>query len=237
MMNCVILPIGSTEQHGPHLPVGTDHLNVWEIAVKVAEKVDGIVLPPLLYGCSSEHFPRSGTLSLNPQTLKLTIKDIIESLTINRVKNVIILNGHGGQFNTVEEAISELKTDEKFKQVKILHLSHFNILPLELLAKEIPLKEEAFVHAEELETSIMLALNSKIVKWKNIKKEIPEWIPKGLTGENAKSVRRILKTKFIGRDTETGIIGDPTLASKAKGKRAIQILSSALAKTIKKEIR
>ncbi|MEM2914843.1 MAG: creatininase family protein, partial [Candidatus Bathyarchaeia archaeon] len=74
---CAILPIGSTEQHGSHLPVGTDHINVWAIAKKVAKLVNGIVLPLIPYGCSSEHFPRSGTLSLNPQTLKLIIKEII----------------------------------------------------------------------------------------------------------------------------------------------------------------
>ncbi len=232
---CVILPLGSTEQHGPHLPVGTDHLNVWAIACEVAERVDGLVLPLLPYGCSNEHFPCSGTLSLASQTLKNILKDIIESLKTNDVKNIVILNGHGGQSDIVNNTISSLTKEEKIKEIKLLHLSLFSALPVEILAHKIPLEEDAYVHAEEFETSLMLATNPKLVRVKDAVKEIPPWVPRGLTSENVELVKRILKTKFIGRDTETGVIGDPTLASTSKGRKAIRILSDALAEIIKKE--
>ncbi|MEM2914842.1 MAG: creatininase family protein, partial [Candidatus Bathyarchaeia archaeon] len=145
------------------------------------------------------------------------------------------LNGHGGQSDIINEAVNELKMDEKMSGIRLLYLSHFNVLPVELLAKDVPLKEDAYVHAEELETSLMLAVNPQIVKMKDAIREIPSWIPKGLTAENVKLVKQILKTKSIGKDTKTGVIGDPTQASALKGRKALRILSNKLAEIIKKE--
>lgn len=228
---CVILPLGSTEQHGPHLPVGTDYMNVWEMAVRVAEKVGGLVLPLLPYGCSEEHFPRAGTVSLGAETLKQVLADIVRSLARNGVGKVVLLNGHAGQCELVEELARDLRKEG----LSVHHLCSFTVLPTEVLAREIPLEEEIFVHAEELETSLMMAAHPERVKMDKAVKELPEWLPRGVTTANMQAAARVFASgKSIGGDTATGVIGDPTLASQEKGEKALQLIVKALAEAILK---
>jgi creatinine amidohydrolase len=206
-------------------------MNVWEMAVKVAEEVGGLVLPVLPYGCSEEHFPRAGTISLKAETLKQVLGDIARSLARNGVEKMVLLNGHAGQCELVEELAQNLRKEG----LNVHHLCPFTVLPTEVLAREIPLEEEIFVHAEELETSLMLAVCPERVKMDKAAKETPEWLPRGLTTANLQAAARVFSSgKSIGGDTATGVIGDPTLASREKGEKALQLMVRALVEAVRK---
>ena len=91
-----ILPIGAIEQHGRHLPLGTDWLIADQVAKKLGERLNAYVLPALPYGNSQEHMGFTGTITLRPQTLALIIEDIVLSLRHHGIKNMVVLSSHGG---------------------------------------------------------------------------------------------------------------------------------------------
>ena len=142
----IIIPVGSIEQHGAHLPISTDSDIVTEIASRLAKKCGFIVLPTISYGVSREHDPLFN-LSLRPQHLKRILNDIIDSLVRNHIKKIIILNGHHGNLRPIDS----IRTDVK----KVSKLSYWHFMKHE------------FDHAGFVETSLMLAISNK-VKMKKI---------------------------------------------------------------------
>lgn len=100
----VVIPVGALEQHGPHLPVGTDTFQVESIAHLAAERADGhrvVVAPPVAFGCSDHHLPFGGTLSLSTSTLLAVLRDLIRTASASGFERVFILNGHGGNQEVV----------------------------------------------------------------------------------------------------------------------------------------
>jgi len=93
-MRTVLLPIGSTEQHGPHLPVGTDTLLAIAIAEEAAKRTKALVTPPLWFGWSPHHMVLPGTITIRPEVLVELVYDVIESLSQHRLQYVILVNGH-----------------------------------------------------------------------------------------------------------------------------------------------
>ena len=140
----VIIPIGSIEQHGAHLPISTDSDIITEIASRLAKKCGFIVLPTISYGVSQEHDPFFN-MSLESNTFRNIIGDIDSSVVKNKLKSVIILNGHHGN----DRIIGTLRSVSSYSYW------HF-------------MKHE-FDHAGFVETSIMLAISDK-VKMKKSKK-------------------------------------------------------------------
>jgi creatinine amidohydrolase len=108
----VLLPAGATEQHGPHLPVGTDWLVVEHIAraaaALAAAEIPILVAPTLPYGCSQHHLPFGGTLSLTTETYFRVVSELVESLIISGFGRVFILNGHGGNHELVQLVARDL---------------------------------------------------------------------------------------------------------------------------------
>ncbi|MCJ7490344.1 MAG: creatininase family protein, partial [Thermoplasmata archaeon] len=92
----VILPIGATEEHGSHLPLGTDSMQCEEVVSRVADEFGALVLPPVRYGeCrTTRNFP--GTLSLRSETVQSLVTDIVGELARNGVRRVLVLSGHAG---------------------------------------------------------------------------------------------------------------------------------------------
>ena len=107
----IIIPVGSIEQHGPHLPISTDSDIVTEIASRLAKKCGFIVFPTISYGVSLEHEPLFN-LSLKENNLRKILDDIITSLGKNHIKKIIILNGHHGNLQVLNrigmEGVSKL---------------------------------------------------------------------------------------------------------------------------------
>ena len=190
----VIIPVGSIEQHGAHLPISTDSDIVTEIASRLAKKCGFIVFPTISYGVSWEHEPLFNT-SLKANNLRKILDDVILSLRKNHIKKIFILNGHHGNL----QVLNHMK---KLAYVSSLSYWHF--------------MDHEFDHAGFVETSLMLAISNK-VKMKKAKKGL---ITKGLTESEKKQINK-LSTKAGGfpKVTKNGVWGDPTGATKKDGQR------------------
>jgi len=111
------IPIGATEQHGPHLPLMTDHLMAETIALRAAElvpeQVDVLVAPVLPYGCSSHHLAVGGAMTINLRTYIAFLVDLGESLAAMSCKRLLLLNGHGGNEDAMRVAATELVSERR----------------------------------------------------------------------------------------------------------------------------
>ena len=190
----VIIPVGSIEQHGAHLPISTDSDIVTEIASRLAKKCGFIVFPTISYGVSWEHEPLFNT-SLKANNLRKILDDVILSLRKNHIKKIFILNGHHGNL----QVLNHMK---KLAYVSSLSYWHF--------------MDHEFDHAGFVETSLMLAISNK-VKMKKAKKGL---ITKELSEKEKKRISK-LSTKAGGfpKVTKNGVWGDPTDAKKKDGQR------------------
>ena len=191
----VIIPIGSIEQHGAHLPISTDSDIVTEIASRLAKKCGFIILPTISYGVSLEHEPLFN-LSLKEQNLDKILGDIISSLAKNHIKKIIILNGHHGNLRAINSVWTGVK------QVSKLSYWHF-------------MKHE-FDHAGFVQTSLMLAISNK-VKMKKAKKGL---ITNGLSEKEKQRISKLsTKAGGIPKVTKNGVWCDPTGATKKDGQK------------------
>ena len=201
----VIIPVGSIEQHGAHLPISTDSDIVTEIASRLAKKCGFIVFPTISYGVSWEHEPLFN-LSLKENNLRKILDDIITSLGKNHIKKIIILNGHHGNLHVLDHM-------EQLDCVSTFSYWHF-------------MKHE-FDHAGFIETSLMLAISNK-VKMKKAKKGL---VTNGLTDTEKQRINKIsTKPGGFSKVTKNGVWGDPTSATKKDGQRFLSEIVRNLAK-------
>ena len=107
----IVVPIGSTEQHGPSGLIGTDALTAEIIGRKVGEATETYVAPTLAYGMAQHHMAFTGTITLQPSTMILVVRDIVMSLTRHGFERIFFVNGHGGNVNSVKMAFSEIKNE------------------------------------------------------------------------------------------------------------------------------
>lgn len=112
----IILPIGSTEQHGPSGLIGTDALCAETIARAVGEKTDALVAPTLNFGMAQHHLAFAGTMTLRPQTLMAVLVDLLTSLTQHGFERCFVINGHGGNMATIMAAFSELHAEASLRR-------------------------------------------------------------------------------------------------------------------------
>jgi creatinine amidohydrolase len=210
----IIIPVGSLEQHGAHLPITTDSDIVTEIASRLGKKYDFIVLPTISYGVSQEHDPFFN-VSLEGNTLWNIIGDIDRSMVKNKLKSVIILNGHHG--NALSLKLAERKTilQRPARMRKIRFYSYWHFM------------KHKFDHAGFVETSIMLAISDR-VKMKKAKKGL---ITKGLSEKERKRINK-LSTQPGGfpKVAKNGVWGDPTGATKKDGEKFLAEIVRNLAK-------
>ena len=104
----IILPIGSTEQHGPTGLIGTDALCADLVARGVGERASAMVTPPLNFGMAQHHMAFAGSMTLRPETMLAVLVDLLTSLAIHGFERCLIINGHGGNMATIMAAVSEL---------------------------------------------------------------------------------------------------------------------------------
>ena len=193
-----VIPVGSIEQHGPHLPVSTDSDIVTEIAKKISEKNGYFLLPTLNYGVSFEHAPFFN-LSIRESTLRTVLTDLCSSLLANNIKTIFIINGHHGNLKSIKNLDVKLKKISKNK-LKIFPLSYWHFM------------EREFDHAGFVETSLMLAI-SKNVKMELAKKGL---ITDGMTKQEIAKIGKLANQSFP-KATKNGIWGDPRKATKKEG--------------------
>ncbi|WP_299290762.1 creatininase family protein [Nitrosopumilus sp.] len=193
-----IIPIGSIEQHGPHLPISTDSDIVTEVSKKIAEKNGFQLLPTITYGVSFEHAPFFN-LSIRESTLRSVVSDLCVSLLENKIKTVFIINGHHGNLKPLKNIDIKLKKLTKNK-LKVFSFSYWHFT------------EREFDHAGFVETSLMLAI-SKNIKMKKAEKGL---ITDGMSKQEIKKLGKLANESFP-KVTKNGIWGDPTKATKKDG--------------------
>lgn len=110
----VIIPIGSTEQHGPLGLIGTDAICPEVIARGVADRIDALVAPTISIGMAQHHLAFAGSISLRPSTLMALVRDVVQSLARHGFERCYFLNGHGGNVATLNSAFSEIYADSSF---------------------------------------------------------------------------------------------------------------------------
>lgn len=104
----VILPVGSTEQHGPTGLLGVDYLTAWKIAEEVGKRNHILVTPPLCFGMAQHHMAFPGTISFTPTTYILVLKELLQSLSRHGFRKIYLINGHGGNIAPITTAFSEV---------------------------------------------------------------------------------------------------------------------------------
>lgn len=168
----VLIPCGALEQHGPHLPLGTDALLSTAIAQSIAKKVNGLVAPTLSYGYKSQprsgggqHFP--GTTSLDGNTLSEFIRDAIREFARQGINKIVVFDGHyENQWFLTEGIDLALRDLGNQSSVRVMRLEYWDFLTETTLAKVFPNGFPGFAleHAAVMETSLMLHYYPEMVR-------------------------------------------------------------------------
>ncbi len=202
----VIIPVGSVEEHGDHLPLCTDSVQPEYVALEAAKKTKCLVAPPLKYGVcnSTRNFP--GTISIGFESLYGIIRDILEEFIRNWFMRILVLSGHAGQAHmaalrlAAQEAIWHHNRESLEKKLRIMVCSDYDFA-YELKGKYFNEKDG---HAGTIETSRVMAIRSDLIKRKG-KKSFPEFPRFEIVADPE-------------RYFPSGVIGDPTVASARKGR-------------------
>jgi creatinine amidohydrolase len=213
-----ILAIGAQEQHGPHCPLSTDTIMADGLARKLAERLGAMLLPAIPYGDAWNNSRFPGTISLSFGTVKAIITDIILALKNSGVHGLVIVNGHYGNRAPIEIACQELLRQTDFPVLML------NYPGMERLAAEICESKPtaySFYHADEFETSIVLALQPQCVQMDKAVAVYPSF-PATFGSEQI----------YLDQFNPVGVFGDPRLASAEKGRKLLDGLTDEAMKVI-----
>jgi len=229
-----LIPVGSTEQHGPHLPVKTDIFIAYEICKATASRIphEALVMPPVNYGYNEHHLDFPATIHINHETLIRFVIDIGKSLAHHGFRRIIIVNGHGSNTAPMELAARRITLETPAVCASLMYLG---------LAPEVfKLMETVEAHGGDIETSIMLYLaphtvdTSKATKdWDFPESRFIKWgvEPGGSTFSVAGGSVQFVD--WWSRISKTGTLGDPTKATAEKGKMMFELYVEKLAEFVK----
>ncbi|WP_025324235.1 creatininase family protein [Deferrisoma camini] len=197
-----LVPFGSVEEHGRHLPLCTDTLQVWQVALEAARRVPFLVCPPVHYGYCRSTRDHPGTLSIRPSTLRRIAFDLVESLHRQGVRGVILASGHAGGIHmaALEEAAEALA--DAFPDLELAVVCEYRWAQEAGRGGVVSTADDG--HAGEIETSRVQALAPDLVKGLS-----PEEYPR-------------FEKPFVARDKRAqwpgGVWGNPAAASPEKGR-------------------
>jgi len=196
----VLLPIGSTEQHGPHLPLDTDSVIAHAVARQVSTALPGaLVAPPLPYGASGEHAGFPGTVSIGREALRAVLVELVRSLSLWAAR-IVLVNGHGGNTATLGTA------------VRLLRAEGHDVAWTGCSAPG------GDAHAGRTETSVMLHLAPERVR-----------LEAAVTGDTRPLSVLLpeLMAHGVRAVSPSGVLGDPTGASAGEGRTTMDAMVSA----------
>ncbi|CAN1212507.1 creatininase family protein [Tumidithrix helvetica PCC 7403] len=227
----IVQPMGAIEQHGAHLPLVVDAAISMGVLGKALEKLEPEIpaysLPPLYYGKSSEHDDFAGTITLTTQTMLAILTDIAECIYRAGFRKLVLMNSHGGQPQILELVARDIH--QKYPDFMVFPLFTWRVPHVAaefLTAKEM----ELGIHGGDAETSVMLSLLPDRV---HMDKAITEY-PHGLPQHSLLSMEGASPFAWVTRDlSKSGVLGDPTVATKEKGDRILDSLTDSWAQLIR----
>lgn len=222
-----ILPVGATEQHGPHLPLGTDTIMVEWICEQAATGLEGVAVAPVIpFGESDNHRAFPGTISLSLHTLKSVVCEVGCSLFKAGFDGVFIVNGHGGNTQTIAAAALELREMTRCVVAQVMWTA--------MVEDGWSVMESPIVwHADEAETSQMLAIAPHLVHMDRAVSEVPSPVPfLTFTEEALLNVKIDVGLPATHALTRSGTIGEAVLARKEKGEAVLSQAVPNLRRTI-----
>jgi len=208
-----LLPVGSTENHGPHLPLGTDWFTAQRIAEITGKKGGWLVLPTIPIGVSDHHRQFWGTLWVPPDVLRDYVVAVARALASHGMRRVVFVNGHGGNRSALTEAVRLLRQETIFAYVH-----NWWVGIGDMLEKLFP---EPAAHAGPVETSAVLAINPSLVRQDRYKEtsKVDRW-------------SKMVEGVEVGGDTidfsEAGNVGNPSTATAEKGTQLFEAAAENL---------
>jgi creatinine amidohydrolase len=226
----IIVPVGSTEQHGPHLPVMVDYRLATEVARRGALKLAAaghpvLVTPTVWTGFAEHHMELGGTITLDYAVFHGVIRGVVRSLARDGFRRICVLNGHGGNIAPLVVAVSELTVELK---IPLVYFSYWEIA--EAATKAILEYQDKILHACEGETSMMMAVEpalidrSRLHEAKGPDQDRPEI--EALVGKN------VFRWQTLNARSRRGVIGNGAAGTPEKGERLLAAMSDRLAEVL-----
>ena len=225
----VVLPAGSTEQHGPHLPCAVDTIIaagvVGHALARLPAEVPAYALAPICYGKSDEHLHFPGTVTLDGTTLLETVTQIGESVYRMGFRKLLIVNAHGGQPQVMEMAARELR----LRHGDYLVLPHFAWRVPHAAGRFLSEREKRLsMHAGHAETAILMALAPETVHMQHAVAAYPPEFPSKVLSPDGRPA-----CAWTARDFgDSGVIGDPLPATPEQGREILDSLAASWAQGI-----
>jgi creatinine amidohydrolase/Fe(II)-dependent formamide hydrolase-like protein len=229
-VDTVIVPLGSTEQHGLHLPLGTDAILGEAIGDRVARALGNALLAPSIpIGCSEHHMDFAGSLTLSKETFIEVVADVCRSLAHHGFGHIVLVPTHGGNFGPLAEAAKVIRP--KLPGVNLIAFTDLMAFMDEIFrvgqARKVT-PEQAGAHSGEFETSLMLSVRPDLVAMDDAQP--------GYVGDQL-SIAAVVFEKGFRAATENGVLGDPSDASVANGEAYLSALTDLLVDFIKAQKR
>ena len=218
-----LLPVGATEQHGPHLGVGMDSRNATLLCEAVSRETGVPVLPALGYGCSLGHSRRwPGTLSLQPQTLMDVVTQIFDWLYDSGFKKLLMVNSHVGNAAPLRCAVDIIRSHYDDAMARVINVAEIS----PRVRAEFFADAEDW-HANAAETSLMLALAPAMVRRNKIS-----------TSDDEDRTTNLIFTHPVNRTSKNGVTGYPSRATREQGEKLFRFMvedMTALVRRAEKE--
>lgn len=207
----VLIPFGSTEEHGPHLPLSTDTRQAMDVGRRLAQRRPIFIAPPVHYGVCRSTSQHPGTITISTSTLRSLTIDVVTSFYRQGLRNVILLTGHAGGTHNAALIDAGEELLQRFADIRVAVLTEYQVAAGEGRGL---IETDGDSHAGEIETSRMMHACPHLVKG-TAGREFPSF-PVGILVRN--------KRKFW----PGGVWGDPTKASPEKGAKIEQLVVDAL---------
>jgi creatinine amidohydrolase len=222
----IVVAFGAVEQHGHHMPLGTDAIFGDELSWRLAERLDAFRAPTMRIGCSRHHLAFPGTMSIEEETFHGVVGDLVRGWSRHGFRRIVILPTHGGNFAPLAGALEKLGPLDGVKVIAITDLSVLVQATLGVGEELGVPPAEGGLHAGQWETSMLLALRPELVR-------MEEAVP-GYTGDLESGLQRFL-AEGVDVLTDTGVFGDPTNASAEHGRLYVERLLDLAAELVERQ--
>lgn len=222
----ILVPLGALEQHGPHLPLGTDSIIAEKVAERAADRLGGIVVAPCIpMGCSDHHLAFAGTASLPKDVVAGFVRSVVSTLLGHGFRRAYLWSAHAGNNPALSDAVAALSDEFPGRVAALVQWPMQRRALHDWAESELGMAPQRVgSHAGHFETSIMLALAPDLV--------CMEAAPEGFLG-SAQEATRVMNESGIAAVSDVGVIGDARGATAEAGKGYLEVLVATLTSFIR----